>query len=232
MRCQPIVSLDSGDLAGVEALSRFPRTHHAPDAWLGDAERVGLGLRLQLAAVENALRLVDELPPGTFLTVNVGPDAIAASQLPILLEAVDPERIVLELTEHLAIVDYPRLRASLGVIRARGARLAIDDTGAGFASLGHIVNLRPELIKLDRQFTRGIDTDPVRRSLARALASFARDIGAEVISEAIETSAELETIRRLGIGYGQGYFIGRPAPAAALPAHYAHVLSRPVTRRQ
>ena len=222
MRCQPIVRLESGDLVGAEALARFPEGPQSADVWFSDAERLGLGVELQLAAVERAVGLIDALPAGAYLTINVGPDVVAAPGLAELLGGVDAERIVLELTEHLQIQDYPRLQTGLSTIRGRGTRLAVDDTGAGFSSLIHIVNLGPDLIKLDRQFTRGIDTDPVRRALAQALVSFARETGAEVVSEGIETAEELRAVQRLGIPYGQGYYIGRPTSAALITRHYAH----------
>ena len=226
VRCQPIVALDSGMVIGAEALTRFPNTHRPADAWFDDAHRVGLGAQLQLAVIERAVALVGLLPEGAFLTFNVGPDVLASSQLLDLLELVDPERVIIELTEHVRIDDYDRLLDSLSLVRERGARLAVDDTGAGFASLGHILHLRPELIKLDCQFTRGIDTDPARRSLAHALVCFARDIGAEVVSEGIETAAELDTVRELGIPYGQGYFLSRPTRPQLIPESYSHVAAR------
>jgi EAL domain-containing protein (putative c-di-GMP-specific phosphodiesterase class I) len=226
VRCQPIVRLDTGAVVGAEALTRFPGTHRPPEAWFDDAQRVGLGARLQLAVVERAVALVGLLPAGAFLTFNVGPEVLAGPALLDVLDMVDPERVIIELTEHVRIDDYDQLLDSLSQVRERGARLAVDDTGAGFASLGHILHLRPELIKLDCQFTRGIDTDPARRSLAHALVSFAHDIGAEVVSEGIETPAELDTVRELGVPYGQGYFLSRPTRPQLIPDFYAHVAAR------
>ena len=226
VRCQPIVQLDTGTVVGAEALTRFPGTHRPTDAWFEDAQRVGLGARLQLAVIERAVALVGLLPASAFLTFNVGPDVLAGPELLDILEMVDPERVIIELTEHVRIDDYDRLLDSLSRVRERGARLAVDDTGAGFSSLGHILHLRPELIKLDCQFTRGIDTDPARRSLAHALVSFAHDVGAEVVAEGIETAAELDTVRRLGVPYGQGYFLSRPTRPQLIPDVYAHVAAR------
>lgn len=221
MYCQPIVSLASGHLVGVEALARFAALpHQPPDAWFADADMVGLGVELQLATLEEALRLITNLPPDAFLAINVGPDAIAAAPLPGILRAAGPDRVVLELTEHLKVEDHPTLKKLLQTIRGAGVRLAIDDTGAGFASLENIVNLAPDLIKLDRQFTRHIDLDPVRRALAQALVSFAADTGAQVIAEGIENEDELKTVRDLGIAYGQGYFIARPAPIENMPRSF------------
>jgi EAL domain-containing protein (putative c-di-GMP-specific phosphodiesterase class I) len=91
-------------------------------------------------------------------------------------------------------------------------RLAVDDAGAGFATLQHILRLQPDLIKLDLSLTRDIDKDPVRRALASSLVSFAREINAQLIAEGVETAEELETIRALGIAFGQGYHLARPQP--------------------
>jgi EAL domain-containing protein (putative c-di-GMP-specific phosphodiesterase class I) len=127
----------------------------------------------------------------------------------------------MELTEHLKVDDYPRLHCALDAIRERGTRLAIDDAGAGFAGLSHILKLGPDLIKLDRDITTGINHDPIRRALAGALVTFAADTGAELIAEGIETAAELDTVRNLGVRYGQGYHLGRPAAVASLPTSVA-----------
>jgi EAL domain-containing protein (putative c-di-GMP-specific phosphodiesterase class I) len=217
--CQPIVHVDSGQLVGVEALARFPLTPpQPPEVWFSDAHAAGMGSSFQLAAVELALEMLEELARPAYLAINLGAEAIAAPELVELLRSHAPERVVLELTEHLRIDDYPQIRAALRTLRALGTRLAIDDTGAGFASLAHLVNLAPDLIKLDRQFTRGIDLDPARRALATALVRFGHDTGAEMVAEGIETAGEFQTVRELGIPFGQGYFIAPPAPLAAMPA--------------
>lgn len=218
MLCQPIVQLEDGALVGAEALARFPETEppQGPDRWFADAHAAGLGVRLELIAVRKAVGLLEHLPGDAYLTINVGPDVIAAPELPQILAAADPARVVLELTEHFPVGNYERLRGALCEIRRRGTRLAIDDTGAGFASLAHILKLSPDIIKLDRDLARGIDADPIRRSLAAALVSFAGCTGAQVVAEGLETGGELRTVRELGIALGQGYLLGRPGPPAAL----------------
>jgi EAL domain-containing protein (putative c-di-GMP-specific phosphodiesterase class I) len=134
---------------------------------------------------------------------------------PQLLRAIQfapaPRRIVLEVTEHAAVRDYGRLNAAVGTLRSRGVRLAVDDAGSGFASLQHILRLAPDFIKLDMELTRDVDNDLARRALAAALISFAAEIGATIIAEGIETEAELSTLRDLGVAYGQGFFLARPA---------------------
>lgn len=211
MAYQPIVELARGETAIVEALARFDvEPPRSPDIWFEAAWQAGLGAELELAAVEAALQDLDRLPDGCALAVNVSPLVITRPRLRHLLGVGDPRRVVLELTEHVAIADYPRVRRTLSELRSGGARLAIDDTGAGFASLSHIIKLAPDLIKLDFDLVHGIAEDPVRRSMATAIVAFAADTGAEIIAEGIETEAELEVVHQLGIRYGQGYLLGRP----------------------
>jgi EAL domain-containing protein (putative c-di-GMP-specific phosphodiesterase class I)/putative methionine-R-sulfoxide reductase with GAF domain len=219
--CQPIVSLEDGALVGAEALARFPDTAghgstRPPDAWFADAHAAGLGTELELVAVRAAVRALPALPAHAYLTINVGPVVIATPELAQILAGADPARIVLELTEHFPVEDYERLKGALCEIRGRGTRLAIDDTGAGFASLAHILKLSPDIIKLDRDLARGIDADPIRRSMAAALVAFAGQTGAQVVAEGLETEAELRAVRELGITLGQGYLLGRPGPPCAL----------------
>ena len=217
--CQPIVDLHGGQTVGFEALSRFPRRlASTPDAWFQQAHAVGLGVELELTAVEKALELLEELPPEVFLAINVGPKALLDPQLAAMLAQTRSEAVVLELTEHVRVDDYPGLSEALAEIRPRGPALAIDDTGAGYASLAHIVRLSPDIIKLDRSLTGGIDGDPIRSRLAALLVELARDMGAKVIAEGIGNAAEMSAIRALGVDYGQGYYIGRPAPLATVVA--------------
>jgi EAL domain-containing protein (putative c-di-GMP-specific phosphodiesterase class I) len=218
MVCQPVVDLRDGNLVGAEALARFHvEPKQPPDLWFGDAQRVGLGVDLELAAVKMALALLPLLPKSVYLAINVGPDAASSEDLRELFAAAGADRIVMELTEHLQVDDYPRLHTALDAIRAQGTRLAIDDAGAGFAGLNQILKLAPDLIKLDRGITTGVDQDPIRRALAGALVTFSADTGAELIAEGIETQAELETMRTLGVQYGQGYHLGRPMTVDSLP---------------
>jgi len=214
---QPIVTLRDLRLAGVEALSRFPGPPaQPPDRWFADAAAVGLGVQLEVAAIEDALGALRHLPDGVTLAVNAGPDAVASPELRSVIARHDASRMVIELTEHAPVVDYPVMRTAVGTLRQLGARLSVDDTGAGFASLTHIVHLAPELIKLDRWIVAGIDGDPVRRALVTALVGFAHELGAEVVGEGIETQAELDVLRHLGVDYGQGFLLARPAPLDSL----------------
>jgi EAL domain-containing protein (putative c-di-GMP-specific phosphodiesterase class I) len=211
MAYQPIVELSSGRIVGIEALARFPsRPERAPDVWFKEATEIGLGTELQVVAVELALAAIDVLPPDTFVSVNVDPNAAASSELADVLQRWPGERLVIELTEHAPASDYPSLREALDAFRRSGIRIAVDDAGAGFASLRHILELAPDIIKLDISIVRDIDTEGSHRALASALVGFARETGTELIAEGVETAEEVLSLRSLGVPLIQGYFTARP----------------------
>lgn len=209
---QPIVDLHTGHITGLEALARFPAHPEGPAAVFASADALGLGVELELAAVAAALAQLPQVPAQLYLSVNLSPTAMLDPRLDDLLAGTETDRIVLELTEHVAVDNYPELVARLHQLSSAGVRIAVDDAGSGFASLRHIVDLRPDVIKLDISLVRGIDTDPARRALARAVALFADELGAVLIAEGIETHAQLTTLQALGITHGQGFHLGRPAP--------------------
>jgi EAL domain-containing protein (putative c-di-GMP-specific phosphodiesterase class I) len=214
-RCvfQPIVDLSSGEVVGVEALSRFSgEPLQAPDQWFADARRVNLGLELELAIAGAALDEAGALPEGAFLSVNLSPDSLASAYR--LVADAGPRRLVIEVTEHAVIDDYEALRPHVAKLRAAGGRLAVDDAGAGFASLRHTLQLAPEFLKLDISLTRGIDHDRGRRALAVGLIGFARELGSEIIAEGIETREELDALRAVGVRRGQGLYLAAPGPFA------------------
>jgi EAL domain-containing protein (putative c-di-GMP-specific phosphodiesterase class I)/AmiR/NasT family two-component response regulator len=214
---QPIVELDSREVVGHEALSRFaPSPKRGPAQWFAEAHDVGLGVELELFAIRMACERSRLLPRDTFMAVNVSPVTAERPDLLELLDCAHVDHVVLEVTEHAPVEDYPRFRVAVGRMREHGARLAIDDAGAGFASLRHILELNAELIKLDGSLTHSLEADPRRRSLAAALIEFGRESGAAVLAEHIESELQLCELRRLGVTYGQGYHLGRPqVPAPA-----------------
>jgi EAL domain-containing protein (putative c-di-GMP-specific phosphodiesterase class I)/CheY-like chemotaxis protein len=215
---QPIVELNSRRVVGHEALSRFgANPKRGPAEWFAEAHEVGLGVELELSAVRMACERSQLLPKETFMAVNVSPVTAERPDLLDLLDCAHVDHVVLEVTEHAPVENYPRFRVAVGRMRERGARLAIDDAGAGFASLRHILELDAELIKLDGSLTHSLEADPRRRSLASALIEFGRESGAAVLAEHIESELQLCELRRLGVTYGQGYHLGRPQalPAAA-----------------
>lgn len=210
---QPIADLADGSVTGVEALARFDvEPSRTPDVWFEEAGAVNLREELELAAVRLALAHPELLPQGTYLSINLSPETVTSDRFAELLPDVPAKRVVLEVTEHARVDDYGAIGEALQDFRARGGRLAVDDAGAGFASLKHILRLAPEVVKLDREVAQGIDADRPRRALAAALISFAFDIGAEVVAEGIETQAEVDALRDLGVSYGQGYYLARPGP--------------------
>jgi diguanylate cyclase (GGDEF)-like protein len=210
---QPIVELDGGRVMAAEALSRFvDEPLRTPDSWFAEAAALGLGVELELVAIRSALTHLGECPAGVRLSLNASPESLLAPELAELLAPVAGSRLALELTEHASVADYAALEAALAGLRARGVQLMIDDAGAGFSSLRHVLGLHPDAIKLDLALTRDIDSDPVRRALAASLVAFAREIGAAVVAEGIETRGELEALRSLGVTHGQGYYLARPGP--------------------
>ncbi|MHB1509717.1 MAG: sensor domain-containing phosphodiesterase [Acidimicrobiales bacterium] len=221
---QPIVDLANDEVVAVEALARFDVTpYRAPDLWFKEAAESGFGLELELLAVTRALAEVPTMPEGVALSLNAGPRTVMAPQFrEAMLRLGDPS-VIVELTEHSAVDDYPELVDSLQVLRHRGNRISIDDTGSGYSSLTHILKLAPDFIKLDRGLVSGIDVDPVRRALAAALVTFAAETGAQIVAEGVETKDELMVLRQLGLRYAQGYYLGRPAKLDALALTGRHL---------
>lgn len=209
---QPIVSLSSLQVIGVEALTRFEGGPATPNLWFAEAAEVDLGVELELAAVRTALASLPDLPPKAYLGVNASPELVTSPALLDLLSAGVGHRVLLEVTEHALVEDYDSLLAALAKLREAGVRVAVDDAGAGYSGLQHILRLQPDVIKLDVALTRGIDDDLARQALASGLVGFARRLNATVVVEGVETAAELETLRRLGVTAAQGYFLARPRP--------------------
>jgi EAL domain-containing protein (putative c-di-GMP-specific phosphodiesterase class I) len=210
---QPIVDLASGNVVGAEALARFTDVDGNPiptESCFADAHALDLGTELELAAVRLALDRHGRLPEGQYLAINCSPQLLAGDELLPMLAAHERRPLVVELTEHQAVEDYHSLSRSLERLREYEIRVAIDDVGSGFSSFRHVTRVNPEILKLDRSLVMGIDDDPVRQSLAAAIVTFAADVGAVVVSEGIESEAELECLRELAVGLGQGFFLGRP----------------------
>jgi EAL domain-containing protein (putative c-di-GMP-specific phosphodiesterase class I)/AmiR/NasT family two-component response regulator len=214
MAFQPIVHLQAGTMVGVEALARFShKSTRSPDRWFAEAAEIGLRLELELASARAALSHLERVPREMYLSINLSPDTLVAPEFMQLLSGSPIERVVVELSEQIPVTDYDLLNQALGQLRARGGRLAIDDAGAGFASLQHILRLSPDIIKLDMTLTKGVDSDQARRALAFALTSFASEIGADIVAEGVETQSEVDALRTLGVTYGQGFYLGYPGPA-------------------
>ena len=207
---------------GFECLCRFSgEPYRSPDLWFREAAEAGEALTLELAVIRKALKGATALPKGIYVSVNASPDLILCGKLPAALQEFSGLRIVVEVTEHSQVADYECLRGALSELRAIGVELAVDDAGAGYSSLQHIIQLRPDIIKLDISLTRAVDSDPARRALISALIFFARETGCLMIAEGIETESEREILRSLGISKGQGYLMGRPVPLQSAMALFA-----------
>jgi len=211
---QSVHEVGSGRVVGVEALARFPCEPFRPDMFLAQAAQMGLGIDLETAIVQRVMSMVPQLPDDVFVAVNISPGAALAAPWQRLLATVDPSRIVLELTEHDAVLNYGALDDALETCRSRGIRVAVDDVGAGFASFSHVLELSPEFVKIDQSITRHIDTDDARRRLAHAIAELAGQMGSTVIAEGVETQGELDAVSAAGIKTAQGYYLARPKPLA------------------
>jgi PAS domain S-box-containing protein len=204
---QPIVELQTGAVVGHEALTRFADGTR-PDVVFASAARVGLGVELEVATLDAALGAAAVLPPEAYLSLNASPALISSDRLGPLLAGLK-RRITLEVTEHAVVEDYAGLRRELAAL-APNVSLAVDDAGAGYASFHHILELAPDVVKLDLGLVRGIDADPARQALIAGMGYFAVKRKIRLIAEGIETTAELETLRSLAIQFGQGYLLGRP----------------------
>lgn len=209
---QPIVDLQDGTIVAFEALTRFDDGCR-PDLRFVDAERVGLGVDLALATLAAAVDHAALLPDGAALHLNVSPYVLGDRRIDELL-ACSGRELVVELTEHDPIEDYEIVKLRLAALGPR-VRLAIDDAGAGYSSMVHVLALDPHEVKLDREWVRGVDVDVARRALIAGFVSFGLATGTVLVAEGVETEAELDALRSIGVQHAQGYHLGRPEPAAS-----------------
>ncbi|HEY9108758.1 MAG TPA: EAL domain-containing protein [Roseateles sp.] len=208
---QPIVDVATGRVAGFESLARFESDpYRTPDLWFAEAGQVGRLVELESRAIRLALSGLAELPDSVYVTVNASPETIVKGALADVLRGQPLERLVVEVTEHQAIERYEDIAGAIEPLQRQGLRIAIDDAGAGYASFRHVLNLHPHIVKLDNSITHAIDVDRSRRALAAALCGFAAETGCGIVAEGVETQAELDAVRALGIAKAQGYHLGRP----------------------
>ncbi len=211
---QPIVDLYRGTVIGYEALVRF-QGYPVPDPaqWFAAARRHGRAPQLEALALSTALDSRPDLPSNTFLALNVGPDVLDHPDVLAVWERhPDLTGVVIELTEHARIDSYELLEPALDRLRDAGALIAIDDAGAGYAGLQHLIGIRPHIIKLDRQLVSGVDRDETKHALVEMISTFASRIDACVLAEGIEQLGELDAVVGLGVPMAQGYLLGRPGP--------------------
>jgi diguanylate cyclase (GGDEF)-like protein len=223
---QPIIRLYEGSVIAYEALARFPPRPHllTPDELFASASSLGMQNRVDLACLRAALREAPNLGDADlFVNVLIGTlldrSGMSALDSAVRDAGVDPTSVVLEFSEREPVTDLARLQRIAAELRARGFRIAVDDAGAGHASMRVIAEVRPEFIKVDRSLIHAVDTDRARRALVVALLSFGGHIGARLIAEGIETRAEQDMLVSLGVMFGQGWLPGRPVLTAPLEGH-------------
>ena len=212
MAVQPIVDVEAATVHAYEALARFAtRGGHGPVHWFALADELGMRAELELACLRKALDLLAELPAETRLTVNLSALMLVDDRTAELLaEVPDVSRLVVEVTEETLVRHGPVVERTVDGLRRRGARFAVDDVGAGYSGLSQLAVLRPTYVKLDRGLVRGIDTDPARTALVRALADYARQTDGLLVAEGVETRKELARVRDAGAPLVQGFVLARP----------------------
>ncbi len=227
---QPIVDLPRGVICGYEALARFPPdlADAEPQQWFAAAALHGFSSRLEATALSVILADRSHVPAGCFLSVNLSPDALLSADVQAVLSSLsDLGGLVVEITEQTPVEDYGALGAVLDGLRERGAMVAVDDTGAGYASLSHLLALRPEFVKLDRSLVSGVDRDPRRAAAVRAIGAFSSELDAWMVAEGVEREAELERLIELEVPLVQGYLLGHPEPPMPrLPGDVVRMLRR------
>jgi EAL domain-containing protein (putative c-di-GMP-specific phosphodiesterase class I) len=208
---QPIFHMGQRTIAGFESLSRFAAApERSPDVWFNEASKVDMGIALEIKAIRAALEGLPLLPDDIYISINVSPETILSGELNDVLQGAPLHRLVLEVTEHELIDRYDDMKAALRSLRKDGLRIAVDDAGAGYASFRHILNLAPDIIKLDMSLTRNIDSDRPRRALAAAFIHFSEETGSTIVAEGVETDPEFHALQNLGITKAQGFLLGRP----------------------
>jgi EAL domain-containing protein (putative c-di-GMP-specific phosphodiesterase class I) len=219
MDFQPILDTARGAVVGYESLARFSGPPNAtPDCWFALARAAGVGAELEAEALRTAIAARSMLPPNCFLSVNVGPQALLSAPVAaVFAGAGDLRGVVVEITEQTAVDNYGALSDAIAPVRAAGALLAVDDAGAGFASLKHITVLRPDFVKVDRGLIAGIDTDETKAAVVEALGMFTSRLDSWLLAEGVETIAELDRLLSLRVPLAQGYGLPRPAMEPANP---------------
>jgi EAL domain-containing protein (putative c-di-GMP-specific phosphodiesterase class I) len=223
---QPVVALATGHVAGYEALARFPTLDdRSPASMFEQARRCGMAPELEGEAIRTALRTAERRPRGTWLSLNVSPLALASPAVARALPG-DLHGVVLEITEQELVTDNETFETTLSELRARGARIALDDAGSAYAGLQHIVRVQPDIIKLDRALVAGVRSRPDKAALIDCFVGFAQRTGALVCAEGIESLDDLAVLADLDVSYGQGFALARPSPpwTTVAPAVAAELL--------
>lgn len=209
---QPIVDLRAGRVTGFEALARFGESNASPETWFAQAASYGVADVLESRAIAAALRARGALPPGCFLTVNVSPDLLPSDPvMEVLTAAGDLTGVVVELTEQTELTQVSEVNTALALVRSRNAMVAVDDAGAGYAGLQRLLEIRPDMVKLDRALVDRVDQDGAKQALARMLGDLSGHLDAWLLAEGVERVQELDTFAAMGVPLGQGWLFGRPS---------------------
>jgi EAL domain-containing protein (putative c-di-GMP-specific phosphodiesterase class I) len=214
---QHIVDIQTGTAVGFEALARFAtRLTTSPSQWFHAAAGTPHAAPLEALLIREALQARAELPAGAFMAINVTPALLPD---PEVLRAFgtggDLADVVVELTEHAPVLNDKALREAVAVLRQRGARIALDDVGVGWAGLKQVVDLRPEIVKLDHSLVTAAHTDPVRQAIARMMMDLCSRLGLDLLVEGVENYAELDLFAGMGVPLAQGWVFGRPTTATS-----------------
>jgi len=224
---QPVVDLDQGTVVGYEALARFGAGHRSPSPWFAAADQAGRRADLEAHLLQQVLEALPSAPADTFLAVNLSPRLLLAGPVwSMLVAAGDLSGLVIELTEHEHVENLSRLRRRLDTIREHGGTLALDDVGAGWSGLRQVVELRPEIVKIDRSLVARLHEDRARAAVTELLGAFTERVGGVLLAEGVEQLDELSALLNLDVHLGQGYLLGRPQFGwASVPVEAAQMLS-------
>ena len=210
---QPIIDLGSDEVVSLEALARFAHYPYSVEGWFAQAHEAGCGPEMEIDAVVNAHRLLDQVPHRVTLAVNASPDVACSEALLEVVTGIDPGRVVVEITEHRRASEPSMFAWAIRRLKSHGVQVAIDDAGTGYSDLRQILELQPDIVKLDRALIDGVDTDPVKMALVQALVAFGRDTGIQLVAEGVSSLSIRDAVRELKVDCGQGYALGRPEPA-------------------
>ena len=209
---QPIFGVADGECRGVEALARFPVPLGKPDETFALAQDLDLSFELERLVAKKIWGLLERLPEDRFLSLNLTPTtALELAHRARMLDGLPLDRLVVEITEHAVVSSYGALRDELEPLRREGLRIAIDDAGAGYASLRHVVELRPDFVKVDHSLSHGVADDHARLVAVSAFVLLALDIGASVIAEGVERELDLAALEEAGVDLVQGYLLAPPS---------------------
>jgi PAS domain S-box-containing protein len=214
---QPIVDITTDHVVGFEALTRF-NDGTPPEEQFAEAAAAGMGRQLEMATTARAIAAARDLPAGAWLNINASPALITGGNGFAQLVLNSERPLVVELTEHEQVRDYAHFRSAVQQL-GPNVRLAVDDAGAGFASLRHILELQPSFVKLDRALITNLGTDQARQALVAGMKHFARNAGFWIIAEGVESEDDVAALRVLDVHYAQGYFLGRPEPTSLSAVH-------------